>query len=130
MSKESPVKVSLDLNEELREYAVKRLAQFRTEHRDCATNVLCDLPQLNRELCGAVCNHLNAIQYYGMKKKTADLCVTLLACKLISFVVLGGLLIIYQLTIRRIMNVLNMIIERIGLLILLVHSYSHGLIRL
>lgn len=71
MSKESPVKVSLDLNEELREYAVKRLAQFRT-----------------------------------------------------------GLLIIYQLTLRRIMNVLNMIIERIGLLILLVHSYSHGLIRL
>ena len=30
MSKESTVKVSLDLNEELREYAVKRLAQFRT----------------------------------------------------------------------------------------------------
>lgn len=29
MSKESTVKVSLDLNEELREYAVKRLAQFR-----------------------------------------------------------------------------------------------------
>lgn len=58
MSKESTVKVSLDLNEELREYAVKRLAQFRTEHRDCAANVLCDLPQLNRELCGAVCDHL------------------------------------------------------------------------
>ena len=67
MSKESTVKVSLGLNEELREYAVKRLAQFRTEHRDCAANVLCDLPQLNRELCGAVCDHLNA--YFGLKYK-------------------------------------------------------------
>ena len=74
MSKERTVKVSLDLNEELREYAVKLLAQFRTEHRDCAANVLCNLPQLNRDLCGAVCDHLNVIQYYGMKKKTADIC--------------------------------------------------------
>ena len=100
MSKESPVKVSLDLNEELREYAVKRLAQFRTEHRDCATNVLCDLPQLNRELCGAVCDHLNAIQYYGMKKKTADLCVTFLAGELVPLIVCAIPLINPQFAIR------------------------------
>ena len=73
-AKESMIEVSLDLNEELRDYAVQRLAQFRTEHRICAANVLCDLPQLNRELCGAVCDHLNAIQYYGMKTKTAEIC--------------------------------------------------------
>ena len=40
MSKESTVKVSLDLNEELREYAVKRLAQFRTEQLIVGINVV------------------------------------------------------------------------------------------
>ena len=73
-AKESMIEVSLDLNEELRNYTVKRLAQFRTEHRKCAANVLCDLPLLNRDLCSAVCDHLNAIQYYGMKTKTAEIC--------------------------------------------------------
>ena len=66
--------VCLDLNEELQKFAENRLAQFRKEHPHCAENVLCDLPDLNRKLSGTVENHLNAIQYYGMKQKTAEIC--------------------------------------------------------
>ena len=74
IEKESCIEVTLNLNEELVEYANNRLAQFRAKHKQCATNVVCDLPQLNRELCGAITNHLNILQYYGMKKKTARIC--------------------------------------------------------
>ena len=73
-NQEKRVKVCLNLDEELLEYAEKRLSQFRNEHPQCAENVLCDLPTLSRSLCGAVTNHLNALHCYGMKKKTAEIC--------------------------------------------------------
>ena len=73
-NQEKRVKLALNLNEELLAFALQRLAQFRTEHPSCAENVVCDLPQLNRDLCNAVGQHLNMLQVYGMKKRTAEIC--------------------------------------------------------
>ena len=68
------IKVSLNLNELIVKYVIASLDEFATEHPTWKEEILCDLPQLCRDLCIVILRYLWRHKSKGIKTKTARIC--------------------------------------------------------
>lgn len=68
------IKVALNLNEELTKTANILLEKHAAEHSQSKFEIICDLPQLCRDLCVIILRFLWQNRCKGYKTKTAEIC--------------------------------------------------------
>ena len=68
------IKVSLNLNELIVKYVIEVLDKFAEEHPKWKEEILCNLPQLCREVCIVIVRYLWRHGCKGFKTKTARIC--------------------------------------------------------
>lgn len=68
------IKVSLNLNDLIVQYVKQLLDKFATEHPHWKEEILCDLPQLCRDLCIVIVRYLCRHNCKGHKTKAARIC--------------------------------------------------------
>jgi len=72
--RQSYVKVSLNLNDELLKCAEELLEKHAVQNPQSPFDIICDLPQLCRNLCLLILHFLWQYGCKGHKTKTAEIC--------------------------------------------------------